>query len=612
MAVAKSNAVINSNLGLYLDRPAIALSPGMLQDGLNFRVKEGQYSNLNLGWEQFSGFTLNGPVTLIDDFFIRGIAAELLILGTPTDLYVYDPSGDGSVTFITPIFDEGTAAASGTAVTGTTTTWNTAGAGGKVAAGDQITFGTAGVVDPAATWFTVQSVTDDTHLVLHTSAGTVGNGPYTIRHLFTGAQSAPWVTDKFTNAAPANEDQWFATNGVDPVVRWNGTDAQVELLTCLNFTCKTLAVYSNMMIYGNLLQSGTLLPTSIINSNAGAPADVFDGLSEQFIVHSGYDEILRLVKIGDNLAIYSGLTVTLAQFQGDPLIFSFRDIIIGKGPIGPGAVARYGDHHEFLGKDSQYTFDGASITKSGLHVFRDVLRQQDPVRVSQTYSIFDEQNGDLLWVVPSTIDPGNGTVTAPPSRAVVEHYLEITQSSALTAAMVPFSFRSYPFISSGAYFRDSGITWDTLTNAWSSYNFRWDDQFFSASFPLILAGDVNGNVWTINTSQDANGAALNSFVHFGRRATSDGKNRGLVSRVYPYVTPFSTPINVTVHLADHAGGNDTINAVFPFDQTLPQGGHFVSAFRRGRYVSLEFGTLGPGEPWQIDGYDMDIKSGGLR
>src|SRR5690606_9850706 len=118
------SAVVSPNLGLYFDRPAIALGDRILKDGINFRVKEGRLNNLNLGWSNFStNFQLNGPVTLIDQFFIRGLE-EQLIFGTPTDLYVYDSSDDKAY-FITPIYNTGTASASGTGVTGVGTAWST-------------------------------------------------------------------------------------------------------------------------------------------------------------------------------------------------------------------------------------------------------------------------------------------------------------------------------------------------------------------------------------------------------------------------------------------------------------------------------------------------------
>lgn len=600
----KSSAVVSPNLGLYFDRPSIALSSRMLQDGRNFRVKEGILSNFNLGWDRFEPtITLNGPVVLIDQFFIRG-QDEKLILGTPTDLYVYDGTAH-TVSFINPIYDTGTASASGTGVTGVGTNWDP-----EAKAGDQIHFGAADYHGTTG-WFTIQTRTNDTALVLTASAGIVANGPYTIRKTFTGSTKDIWVTDTFVNVATSGDDEWWATNGIDFPVSWDGTTPEVQSETGLGFTsCKTLRVYSNMMIFANLVQGGESLPSDIINSDVGDPSDTSTGLSEQFKVHGGTQGILRMVPIGDALAIYSKSPgpITIAQFVGDPLIFVFRNAISGVGVVAARAVADFGDRHHFLGADSQYIFDGATVKEIGKQVFRDILRQQDPVRIATTYHHFDDENGDLVWVVPSTVDPGAGDEDSAPSRAITEHYLEDVGQQTPT----PFSLRDFPFTATGYFSRQEGITWASLTAAWSTYNFRWNDQFFFAAFPFNMAGNADGELFTINTSQDGDDAALESFVKFGRRAVGDGRMRGLVRRIYPFVTRLSTALNVTLHMSDHAQGPATISDTQSFDQLLPEGGHFTSHFRRGRFMEPEFGTDGPGEPWEIAGYDADFDEGGRR
>ena len=68
---------------------------------------------------------------------------------------------------------------------------------------------------------------------------------------------------------------------------------------------------------------------------------------------------------------------------------------------------------------------------------------------------------------------------------------------------------------------------------------------------------------------------------------------------------------MTVHVSDTASGATTATTKQGFDMTHA-GNHFVSVFRRGRYVDLEFGTAGPQQPWELDGWDIDVRQGGLR
>jgi hypothetical protein len=239
------------------------------------------------------------------------------------------------------------------------------------------------------------------------------------------------------------------------------------------------------------------------------------------------------------------------------------------------------------------------------HFWREILRQQDPARVFATYAHFDRENGEVIWSMPSTLDPDP---SGGPSLASVEHYLEDPGPNFPT----PFSRRSFPFTATGYFKRQSGLTWDQITDQWQNVSFRWNDRFFFASFPLNLAGDEDGKVYVFNTAQDAEDLGLQSFVRFGRRPIYDGRIRGLLTRVYPFVAEFNNNLNVTVLTQDSADGESHITDEFEFDQAQAIENHFVTPYRRGRYFSIEFGTDGPAEPWVISGYDVDVRPGGKR
>lgn len=597
----KSAAVVMPNLGIYFDRPSIALSPRMLSNGLNFRVKEGKLSNLNLGWEHFGSFQLNGPVLMIADFVVRG-TSEQLVFATDSDLYRY--VNETTVVYLSPRYETGTVERTGDVVTLTGGLLQTNG----VQAGDQIYFGATGQNSTSATWHDIDAVTDETHLETATS-GTVAPGTaYTIRKRFGGTIQNVWQYAIFVNASPSNEDELWMTNGIDPIVRWNGQDDQVEVMDSLGFTAKAITVYMNMMIFANLVQGGTVKPTDMINSNPGEPQNVTTGLSEQFKVHGHVDEILRVAPLGQNLVFYSFKhdgAVTVAQFVGDPLVFSFLQITQSIGPVSARAFADFGNYHEFIARDTGYYFDGSVVRAINKHVWRETLRQQDTSRIGLAFSHFDEENGDLIWSIPLTSD---ADVTAGASFALVEHYLEDPGPN----LPAPFSRRSFPFTSSGYFQRETGLTWDQLTDQWQNLNFRWNDRFFFAAFPLNLAGDYEGNIYSINTVQNADGVALPSFVRFGRRALFDGRVRGLLTRVYPFVTQLATPIDVSVLMSDSA--NEVIKTTDEqsFAQTLAEGEHFSTHYRRGRFFEVQFSSDGPNQPWEIAGYDVDVRPGGKR
>lgn len=606
--MAKSTAIVQPNYGLYFDRPEVAIDPKGLADGLNFRIKNGVVNSLNLGWTRFSTlWALDGPVMLIVSFLPRNDVEHLIFL-TPKSIYKYDSATDDAIKLNT-IYATGTVTVAGTAVTGAGTLWLA-----NVSVGDPITFGTAVGRSAKLTWFIVQNVIDNTHITLATSAGAFGAGTaYTISQAFSGSKRDQWDWDVFTEDGTTGTDLAFFTNGVDPIITWNGTDTTITPHPEVGFTCITLTAFDNMMIYGNLdygIQGA--LPTSFLNSDIGFPLHVGDtgvGVAEQFIVHDGSDKIIQMLPLADNLVVYSERTITMVQFIGDPLIFAFRQAAHGYGVIGRAALADFGDHHEFVSIDAQYGFDGVGLKEINSHVFREIIRRGDPGRRSFVLGHFDEQNGDLIWGVPGTGDPASSQTTADRQGAFayVEHYLEDVPATVET----PFSYRQFPFTATGYYEQKTGITWANVVGKWQDFNYSWNDQFFQLAFPQNLAGDDDGKIYILSNAQSGNGVALPSYARFGRIPLGSGRERGLLRRIYPFAQKTNITLDVVVWMADHSSGPLTSKGTFSFNTALVEGGHFVSPFRRGRFCSPQFGSA-TGQPWVLDGYDYDLGTGGMR
>lgn len=605
MAKSKSTAVVKPNLGLYLTESPLTIPTGALSSGYNFRIERGQLSNLNLGWTALGTpqVSLNGPVLYFDFFFVNAVN-ERNVFATLTDLYSYNPAND-TVVYITPVYVTGTASASGTAVTGTGTAWDTNDANGNknAQAGFEIAFGDNAENDPDATWYTIDSVGGDEAITLTASAGTVADGPYTIRRMFSGSVSDRWSSDFFLLAG-GSTDYWYATNGVDPVVKWDGTSTFAEF-TEFTFTCKTLRVYNNMMIYGAVTESGTFKPATIINSNVGDPED-FTGLSEEFRVYEDVNPILLMVPLADNLVIYSRRRISMAQFVGDVLVFVFRQVVSELGPVSAGLIADLGDFHEFVATDGQYFFDGVQVKQSANQVWPEILRSRDPNRDHFAFHHFNEEHGDLMWVIPAVTDPGTDS-DDPPATAWVEHYLEDVEDKYES----PYSARSCPFTAAGYTERRGTLTWDQISDGWDDLNYRWNDQFFFVAYPFSIMGDVDGNIWLFNSAQTAAGAALPSHIRFNRFALGDGRMRGLLARIYPFVEEFQNNLQVTARLFNSASAEPDITDTFEFPQTLAIGAHFQSIYRRGRFAEVQFGSA-TGLPYVVDGYDIDVKKGGFR
>jgi len=498
--------------------------------------------------------------------------------------------------YLTPRYNLGTASCDGTVnVVGSSASW----ASGGIKQGDQIHFGDAAQRNPSAVWHTINAVGGGSSITLISPGpNTGGLGVYTIRRVLTGGDNDVWSTELFHRGLPGPADWWIGTNGVDPVLKWNGVDTQVAEAG-LDFTCKTLLHWKNMMIYANLDVGGSARRTSMRNSDIGDPFNVLTGVAAEFIVHDGVDEILSLLTLSDNLTIYSSRNITLVALVGLPELFAFRTAISGIGVLGSNAIVDYGDTHEFLGPDAAYEFDGVSTTEVNYQVMREVIRTMSPTRYSQIIAHFAEETGEIYWIVPLTTDLSESS----PEKAYTEYYLEDVENDAPT----PFTIREIPATATGYFESLDTVTWDQLTTTWAAQSFRWNDRFFLAAFPLNLFGRENGVVYKLGVAEAQDGAPIRSFVEFGRRPVIDGQVRGCVRRVIPFAARMpsaSYPLNIVVKTTDQVVGDDVESVILEYDLTHGTK-RFVNPFALGRFFSVEFGTNGVNQGWSLNGYDIE-------
>lgn len=603
------------NLGVYLDRPAHQVPDGAMTDCMNVRIKDGRVRNDLLGWGEFGTVASVGwfteEVTLLDNFVARN-GVEILIAGQATDLYRWDGS---AFKFITPTY--GTGNASNTLLNNVVTGAGTPAWDVNVKAGDFIHVGTADHRDigTLTDWHEVQSVDSPTQLTLVTNiilAHT--NVDYTIRQVFTGDETNIWSSDTFP-AAPGPEDLWMATNGVDGVVKWDGVTGTVEA-TSLGFTASVLRYHKNMMLYGNLVESGESKPSSVRNSALGAPENVTTDEASELLFADGVDTLLALEPLGDSIIAYCEKSVNRATFVGPPTNFHIEFVLPNKGIVSGRAIVSHGNHHQFLSHDGAYKFDGATVVEFSPQVFREVLRKLDPGRAYRTTAILVKEEADVIWVVPLTTDDTSSNDA--PSVAYVEHYAEHVGSNP-----TPVTIRELPACASLGSYSSSGSTgFDDLTDNFNDYDLQWDDSGLASSFPLTLFGDGDGFVWTLNTSSVQNGGSILdppttdmvSMARFGRRPLSDGNSKGVVHRIEPVTEPREQAgynLGVKLFTSDKPDGELVLAEDAEFDLSQ-SGNRFVSIRKTGRYAEVEFGTTGVSESWAISAFSVVVSGGGGR
>lgn len=610
MARAANKPVLSPNLGVYYDRPPLAIPARGLKDARNVRLRNGRIVRDNMGWAPFPSadapLNLGGdPVTGINNFTPRS-GGQFLLLCTTRDIYLFNES-TSTVSFLTPRYATGTVSVTnGSAtVTGSGTSWSS-----TVRVGDFLHVGDSAQQDPEEPWYEVLRVDSDTEITLtaNYAEATASGADYTIRKVFSGSIFDAWEFEYFPAATGvgvgSDGDRWYATNGQDPVVAWTNTLTQVYEPAIGLDSAKWLRRFNNLMVYGDITVSSDRRPYSIRTSDIGKPEDTVNGLAAEFVVHDSSDPLLTAEPLGDALVLYAERSITLAQFVGEGFVFIFRRSVHGLGPVSGRAVLNFGDYHEFLGPDAKYRYDGVQVGDSGSHVMREVMRRATPSRLSMAIAHLDEENGEALWVVPQNTDPDLDL--GPPALAFTEHYLE-----EVGRAPKPFMVRDLSAVSMGFFERELTLTWDQISQAFDEINFRWDDRFLQAAFPFNLFGSDDGRVYILNEWDSQNGEDFNAYVRFGRRALGDVHTKALVRRVHVFTQEVEGDLDVTLHLASTASGATTAEA-FSVSMRSGQENAFLSPRVVGRYLELELGTRGAGKPFYVEGYSLDTVPAGRR
>lgn len=616
-----NDPVLEPNLGLYLGAARLTAPSRALLQGNNFRIFQGKIVRDNLGWSTFpEGETAinldNNPVMLVDEFQPRG-GTKVTIFGTTEDLYALNAGGT-AVAFITPRYETGTVAVTNgdATVTGTGTSWNA-----NLKAGDKIHIGASGQTDPSETWYTIDSITSDTELELtEVYPGVNDSGlSYTGRKLFTGDILDFWRTEPFFSGTSLGEgsdgDRWYATNGVDAVVAWDGTTDDVYFPGTGLDTCTFLRAFKGVMIYGAPTVSGDLRSFSVRVSAPNQPENTATAGAVELVVHQRDDPLVACHIIGDLLAFYgSGGTlgtgsITLAQYVATDEVFIFRTAVPDTGPLSGRAIAVFPDHHQFFARDGMYRFDGVRALPTHEHVWRDVADRISPARASMINAQFNRPKGELIWTVPLTSD--SDTEDGPPETAYVQHYREDTGRIDAQA----HSQRDLPALAFGPYQRSTALTWDALSEQWDELNIRWGDASLAAAAPQIIFGDASGNLFVLDASNLQNGTAFESYIRFGLRPTQSQRRKGHVRRIYPfteYITGDDPDIEVELYGADTPDGQSTLlsSQTHSMDDT---GKEFVSPRKVARFVAVQLRTATTYVGyWACLGYQLDVTPAGER
>lgn len=310
---------------------------------------------------------------------------------------------------------------------------------------------------------------------------------------YTGGLDDHWgVTFSFNTSL---SQLWiFATNGRDPVQKWDGLSARFSDLGGGPHISADVADYQSLLVHLNVTEGGTERPRKVKWSDAGLPETYTGGLSGFLTLFQGASHGVALEPLGNYLVAYRERAIHLLSFVGPPFVLAQRQVVDGVGLVGRRAILNLDNKHIFLSNDNIYIFNGVDLEDVGSEIREELFNTIDPKYVARSLIALDESRLEMFLVVPT---PGSGGV---PDTWWVWNLVTGAWSGPIRGRRV---------MGMGPWERQQADIWDGDTQAWDEDTQIWNSAVFLEAFPTVLFGRDDRFVYELNYADvSASGTAV--------------------------------------------------------------------------------------------------------
>jgi hypothetical protein len=427
-----------------------------------------------------SNLPLNGRVSLITEFSKLRVNEKQTICCTEHEVYKFY---NGAWIFLTPVYNTGTAAASGTAVTGAGgATWDT----GWPASQYYIKFGTNdknGIGSPDV-WFTIASVDSATGITLASTAGTIGAGAYVIRKSFALTVTDDWQVAYVIMPPGGTDELWgIFVNGTE-IWYYDGTTFADLAGTTLG--AKFIKSYYDHIVIGFVTDGSDSLPQSIYWNERGDPTDWTGGSSGYVDLLQGTGEITGLEVLHQRMYVTKNDSIVEGYYTGDatvPFIFN-EDKIYKAGCVNGKTLVNNSKELLFQSADNILSFDGFQVNPIGDEVATDLIQNVNSEYAYKNFAVnIPDKHLYCLFIV--TIG------YTEPNKVYVFNYL----SRVWTIWSMADFMRCV-----GEYSVTATATWESVANGikWSDMSGYWNIRSISAGSNNFAFGDSAGYVYRMD------------------------------------------------------------------------------------------------------------------
>lgn len=298
----------------------------------------------------------------------------------------------------------------------------------------------------------------------------------------------------------------YFTNNVDPITLFDGTNLSRPILYVNNAHTDWITKALDVTVFQNRLQ--LLRPTLNSTTNALNQSIYFSAIFNplNFLndiagnggqVTAATGDILQCQEfLRNSIIVFFTNSTWLYRFTGsisDP--FRFDKLTISKNVSSPYGSIAYDERATAVGSLGLIACDAVNVQRYDNSIIDYYETEMNEQYFGQTFGIrYDNLNqGWMLYVSNGTTNPVVGTGAPGSDSALIFNFAEQSWAT--------YTF-SVPMTCMGKFLSVSGKTWADLTQSWESAQFTWKSYSNQKLAPILLIGDVNGNVYWID-NEDA-------------------------------------------------------------------------------------------------------------
>lgn len=272
--------------------------------------------------------------------------------------------------------------------------------------------------------------------------------------------------------------------------------------------------------------------------------------------------------------VWTDLGIWAMQYAGPPYVYQFNELGTGCGLIGRKAAGSVNGVVYWMGQSQFFRLSGGGVEPIRCPVWDVVFQDLDTTNLDKIRIAPNSRFGEITWYFPTISNGGE-------NEGYVKYNFVLDQWD------YGFNSTANPYVARSAWINESVLG------------------------PPIGAG-LNRYIFQHETSQNADGAAMNSYFQTGYFALSEADVKMFIDQVWPdmkwgyFGGTQDANIRMTFYVTDYPG--QTATTYGPF--TLTQATTFITPRFRGRLVSIRIESNDIDSFWRLGNFRYRLQPDG--